>query len=226
MHTYLAPLADPFRRAADPANAAAMERYMKDIAPFLGIKTPQRRALLKAHIDTHGLPPIAELPAICRSALAQPEREWHYCAVVLLVRLAKKLGPVHLPLIEELITTKSWWDTVDLLASNVVGVVLKRHSKEIARWNTRWIESPDLWLNRTAILFQLKWKGDTERELLFANIRRHAGHTDFFIRKAIGWALRELSRSDHRAVQAMLRVQPLSPLSRREALRHMAGFSK
>lgn len=221
MHAYLAPLAESFRRAASPANATAMRAYMKDIAPYYGIKTPQRRALLKAHVSAQGLPPIAELPAIARSAFAQPEREWHYTAVDLLVRLAKKLGPEHLPLQEELITTKSWWDTVDLLASNVVGVILKRHPEAIPEWSRRWIESNAMWLNRTAILFQLKWKGDTDRELLFANIRRHAAHKDFFIRKAIGWALRELARTDPEAVRWFLVSQPLSPLSRKEAMTHM-----
>lgn len=221
MHAYLAPLADPFRRAAKPANAAAMQRYMKDIAPFLGLKTPLRRALLKAHIDTYGLPPVAELPGICRSAFAQQEREWHYCAVDLLMHMAKKLGPEHLPLIEELITTKSWWDTVDMLATNVVGVILKRHPSEIAAWNKRWIESPDLWLNRTAILFQLKWKDDTDQDLLFANIRRHAAHPDFFLRKAIGWALRSYADTDATAVSTFAERIPLSALSRREALRKL-----
>lgn len=223
MHAYLAPLAEPLGRAANPANAAAMQRYMKHIAPFIGLKTPERRALLKAHIDTYGQPPIEELPHICRSAFAQAEREWHYCAVDLLMRMAKKLGPEHLPLIEELITTKSWWDTVDMLASNVVGVILKRHPAEIAAWNKRWIESPDLWLNRTAILFQLKWKADTDADLLFANIRRHAAHKDFFIRKAIGWALRELARTNPGGVSRFLVIQPLSPLSRKEAMKHMLG---
>ena len=219
MHPWLEPLQASFRRAADPDNAAAMQRYMKDIAPFFGLKTPQRRVLLKAHIATYGLPPIAELPAICRSAFAQAEREWHYCAVDLLVRWAKKLGPEHLPIIEELINTKSWWDTVDLLASNVVGVILQRHPEAIPAWNKRWIESPDLWLNRTAILFQLKWKQDTDAELLFANIRRHAAHKDFFIRKAIGWALRAHAYSAPDEVRAFVARQPLSALSRKEALR-------
>lgn len=221
MHAYLAPLADPFRRAACPTNAAAMQRYMKHIAPFFGIKTPQRRVLLKAHIDQHGLPPITELPAICRAAFAQPEREWHHCAVDLLQRMAKKLGPEHLPLIEELITTKSWWDTVDLLASNVAGVILKRHPSQVPKWNKRWIESPDLWLNRTAILFQLKWKADTDPVLLFSNIRRHSAHPDFFIRKAIGWALRAYSAASPGAVSAFVRTVPLSSLSVREATRHL-----
>ncbi|MCW5899091.1 MAG: DNA alkylation repair protein [Flavobacteriales bacterium] len=220
-HPWLKPLAPLLAGHARADNAVAMRAYMKDIAPFFGIKTPERRALLQAHIHRYGPPPMEELPAIARSAFAQREREWHYCAVDLLVRLAKKLGPGHLPLLEELITTRSWWDTVDLLASKVVGVVLKRHPDAIAPWNKRWIESPDLWLNRAAILFQLKWRTETDQAVLFANIRRHAAHPDFFIRKAIGWALREYGATDPQAVKSLVRSATLSPLSVKEALRNL-----
>ncbi|MBL7965012.1 MAG: DNA alkylation repair protein [Flavobacteriales bacterium] len=198
-----------------------MHAYMKGIASFFGIKTPVRRAILKAHLAIHGGPPLEELPSIARSAFAQPEREWHYVAVDLLMKEARKLGPAHLPLVEELIITKSWWDTVDALAANVAGVILKGHPKEVAKWNKRWIASPDLWLNRTAILFQLKWKEDTDRELLFANIRKHAAHPDFFIRKAIGWALRAYAETGPDAVKTFVKVTRLAPLSMREALRKL-----
>ena len=221
LHPWLEPLREAFETRRCAENAAAMRAYIKDIAPFFGLKTPLRRALLKEHLSRFGKPALQELPAIARSALAQPEREWHYTAVDLLVRQAKQLGPEHLPLLEELITTKSWWDTVDALAANVVGVVLKRYSGEIPAWNTRWIESPDLWLDRTAILFQLKWKADTDSELLFANCARHAGHPDFFIRKAIGWALRAYADTDPEAVKAFVASRTLSPLSVREALRKL-----
>ena len=113
------------------------------------------------------------------------------------------------------------FDSVDALAIHVVGVVLKRHPKEIARWNKRWVGSPDMWLNRTAILFQSRWKEDTDKALLFANIIRHATHPDFFIRKAIGWALRSLAETDPAAVRDFVRSQKLSPLSAREALRKL-----
>ena len=99
--------------------------------------------------------------------------------------------------------------------------VLKRHPKEVAKWNQRWVTSKDLWLNRTAILFQNRWKADTDRELLFANIERHAAHTDFFIRKAIGWSLRELAATDPEAVRRFVRTHALAPLSVREALKHL-----
>lgn len=221
MHPFLAPLEADFRRHANPANAAAMRAYMKDRFPFFGIKAPERRALQQAHLALHGMPAIEELPGIARSAFAQPERELHYAAVDLLVKHAKKLRPDHLPLLEELITTQSWWDTVDALAVHAVGAVLKKHPAAIEEWNERWIKSDDLWLNRTAILFQNRWKQDTDQALLFANIDRHAAHKDFFIRKAIGWALRELGKSDPGAVLEFVRSRKLSPLSEREAVRNL-----
>ncbi|MBK9177908.1 MAG: DNA alkylation repair protein [Flavobacteriales bacterium] len=222
MHPWLAPLHAVFKRHADRGNAATMQAYMKGIAPFFGIKAEERRALLEEHIALHGGPPVDELPAIVRAAFACKEREMHHTAVDLLMKIAKKLTPDDLPLLEELITTKSWWDTVDALAVHVVGVVLKRYPKEITKWNKRWISSKDMWLNRTAILFQNRWKIDTDKDLLFANIDRHAAHTDFFIRKAIGWALRELSATDPKAVKEFVKSRSLSPLSEREALRKIS----
>lgn len=221
MHTFLIPLEADFRSHANPANAAAMRAYMKDRFPFFGIKVPERRALQKEHLALHGMPGLKELPAIMRSAFALPEREMHQAAIDLLVRQAKKLGPEHLPLLEELITTNSWWDSVDTLAVHVAGTVLKNHPEEIEEWNARWSESSDLWLNRTAILFQNRWKKDTVQALLFANIDRHAAHKDFFIRKAIGWALRELGKSDPGAVLDFVRSRKLAPLSEREAVRNL-----
>ncbi|MBK9758681.1 MAG: DNA alkylation repair protein [Flavobacteriales bacterium] len=221
MHPWLVPLHSAFKRNANAERAPAMQAYMKDHFPFFGIMTTERRELMKEHMEVHGAPPLEELPAITRSAFAVPQREMHQVAVDLLMKYAKKLTPDHLPLLEELITTKSWWDSVDALAVHGVGVILKKYPKEITRWNTRWVRSDDLWLNRTAIIFQLRWKEDTDRSLLFANIERHASHKDFFIRKAIGWALRSLAETDPASVKAFVRAHKLSPLSEREALRKL-----
>jgi 3-methyladenine DNA glycosylase AlkD len=221
VHAWLVPLYATFRRHADATDAAAMQAYMKGRFPFFGIKAPERRELVKEHIALHGAPDPAELPAIARAAFALPEREMHQVAVDLVMKHARKLGPEHLPLVEELITTKSWWDSVDALAIHVAGVILKRHPKEIPAWNRRWVTAKHMWLNRTAILFQNRWKADTDRALLFANIERHADHKDFFMRKAIGWALRELGASDPTAVKAFVAAHRLAPLSVREALRKL-----
>ena len=194
---------------------------MKGIAPFFGLMTEKRRALVREHMAEHGAPDLDQLPEIARAAFACVEREMHYTAVDLLKKYAKKLGSEHLPLVEELITTKSWWDTVDAYATRVVGVILKKYPSAIPKWNKRWITSKDLWLNRTAILFQLKWKKDTDQALLFANIDRHVGHKDFFIRKSIGWALRSLGETDPDAVLAFVRSRKLAPLSEREAIRKL-----
>lgn len=221
LHPWLSPLRAAFAHHTDAANASIMAAYMKHVAPFFGIKAPLRRALVKEHKHLYGPPPLDELPAIVRSAFACPEREMHHTAVDLLVAHARRLGPEHLPFLEELITTKSWWDTVDALAVNGVGVVLRRHPREIARWNKRWIRSADKWLVRTAILFQNRWKDDTDRALLFANIERQAGHPDFFVRKAIGWALRQLAFTDPEAVRTFVRTHALAPLSVHEAMKHL-----
>jgi 3-methyladenine DNA glycosylase AlkD len=210
-----------FRANANATDALAMSAYMKGHFPFFGIKTPERRALLKEHMAMHGPPPLDELPSIVRSAFTYPEREMHQVAVDLLIKYAKKLGPEDLPLVEEAITTMSWWDSVDALAVHVAGAILKRHPNGIPAWNKRWITSTDMWLNRTAIIFQLNWKKDTDQVLLFANIDRHAAHPDFFIRKAIGWALRSLGETDPKAVLEFVRSRRLSPLSEREATRKL-----
>jgi 3-methyladenine DNA glycosylase AlkD len=221
VHPWLVPLHATFKRHADVEKAMAMRAYMKDHFPFFGIMATARRALVQEHMALHGSPELDELPAIARSAFALPERELHQVAVDLLAKHAKKLTPEHLPLVEDLITSKSWWDSVDALAVHVVGVILKKHPKEIATWNKRWITSEDLWLNRTAIIFQLQWRKDTDQGLLFANIERHAPHKDFFIRKAIGWSLRALAETDPDAVKAFVASHTLSSLSTREALRKL-----
>lgn len=221
LHVHFLPLALRFRAAADQAGAAAMSAYMKGHFPFFGIKAPIRRALQKEHWEEVGMPDLEELPGLVCSAFAQPQREFHYAALDLLVKQARKLGLQHLPLVEEAILTKSWWDTVDTLAVHVAGTILKRHPGAMEEWNGRWAKSANMWLNRTAILFQNRWKDDTDRFLLFTNIDRHAGSKEFFIRKAIGWSLRELGKTDPGAVLAFVQGRRLAPLSEREALRSL-----
>ncbi len=221
MHPWLVPLYNTFKRHAHAERAEAMSAYMKGHFPYFGIMTTERRRMMKEHIAALGLPALDDLPAIVRSAFTVPQRELHQVAVDLLLKYASRLGPEYLPLVEDIITTKSWWDSVDALALHVVGVIFRNHPKKIAKWNKRWITTDDLWLNRTAIIFQLTWKADTDRELLFANIERHASHTDFFIRKAIGWSLRTLAQTDPIAVNVFVGTHKLSPLSEREALRKL-----
>ncbi len=220
VHPYWLPLVALFRSHGDQGIAAGQKAYMKDRFPFHGLKMPVRRSLVSTFLSDYGPPPAEALEAIVRNGWAQPEREMHYTAMELLAGSAKRSGPEVLPLAEELILSNSWWDTVDFLAVHVVGVVLRRHPEMISTWNAHWMDSEDRWAQRTALLFQLKWKADTDRRLLFANCKRLSDHKDFFIRKGIGWALREFAKTDARAVVEFVGSQQFSPLTVREALKH------
>jgi 3-methyladenine DNA glycosylase AlkD len=118
-----------------------------------------------------------------------------------------------------MIVTKSWWDTVDALAAHVVGTHFSRHPQVRAEYLSRWRHSDQIWLRRTTLLFQLRYKDRTDRDLVFALIDENLGSDEFFIQKAIGWALREYSKTDSQAVQEYVSATRLAPLSKREALK-------
>ena len=133
--------------------------------------------------------------------------------------MKKKLAPEHFPLVEYLITEKSWWDTVDGLAAWIVGAIMKTHPSAIESKTKEWMASDNIWLQRTCLIFQLGYKKETDTELLAGFIEQLADHKTFWIRKAIGWALREYSKTDPGFVQAFVDSHQLAPLSRREALK-------
>jgi len=207
--------------AADPATAGPMRAYMRDAFPFLGVKTPQRRDASRRVLAGLPRPAEADLRAVALTCWELPEREYQYFAVDWLAHHGKVCGPGFLTTVETLITTKSWWDTVDALASHVVGAIVARHSDAVATMDI-WIADENLWLSRTAILHQLRYRKDTDADRLFRYCTARAGHPDFFVRKAIGWALREYARTDPDAVRSFVDATPaLSNLSVREALKHV-----
>jgi 3-methyladenine DNA glycosylase AlkD len=192
---------------------------MRGRFPFLGVKTQERRAVVRAHINLRGSPSLNEMPQIVRTCWALPEREYQYIGMELLSASAKKLDLQELSLVEELILTKSWWDTVDHLAVHGAGAILFRHQARLEETSDRWIRSGELWLQRTSLIVQLSWKADTQADVLFGNCAALASHQDFFIRKGIGWALRQYARTDPEAVLQFVRAHTLSALSEREAIR-------
>jgi 3-methyladenine DNA glycosylase AlkD len=204
--------------------AEAMSAYMKDHFPFLGIKTPKRTALTRDFIKANGLPSREELSQVVRELWALPEREFAYSAMFLMERMRKQLVADDLALIEELIVTKPWWDTVDLLASHLVGHLLALHPELIEAQTDQWMQSGDLWLQRTCLLFQLGYKAKTDEPLLFSFIKRLKDSKEFFIRKAIGWALREYGKTNPESVRQFVAQTELSPLSAREALKHIGSI--
>jgi 3-methyladenine DNA glycosylase AlkD len=218
-------VADALRDAGDPARREPMAAYMKDHFVFLGMPAPVRERMTRAVFNDLPRPGAADVIAFAEAMWELPEREYQYVGTGLLHRYEKLLTPNALVPLERLITTKSWWDTVDELAGHPVGSIVGRHPEQRVVMD-RWLVSDNLWLARTAILHQIHLPDDTDETWLFDACSTRATDTEFFIRKAIGWALRSHA---HRgpahadAVRAFL-ARPeskLSGLSQREALKRV-----
>lgn len=220
-------LVDEIRRTlrdhADPSLAPGQQAYMKSSMPFLGVRVPEVRRLAKAAARSSPPPDLEALERAVHDLWDDAtHREERYAATELTaLRLAT--GRLELlPLYEHMAVTGAWWDHVDEIAHRV-GTVLAVHPDEVEPVVRRWIASDDLWLRRLAILCQLDRKADTDLTLLTAAIDAASDSPEFFLRKAIGWALRQHSRIDPDWVRDFVaeREHVLSGLSRREALRHV-----
>jgi 3-methyladenine DNA glycosylase AlkD len=220
--TVLDRLVATYGAARDPAAAAPMRAYMRDQFPFLGIPTTRRRPLSREVLE--GLPRPAEddLRAVALACWELPEREYQYFACDWLRRHAAVCSPAFLDTARILITTKSWWDTVDALAAHLVGPIVARHPATVTTMDA-WLADENMWLARTAILHQLGYAEQTDADRLFRYCLARAGHPDFFIRKAIGWALRQYAKTDPVSVRSFVtaHASQLSPLSKREALKNL-----
>jgi len=209
-----------FQAHADKALAGPMEQYMKNHFPFLGIKSPLRKELSKQLFREQEIPDRWE--EVVLQLWELPEREYQYLALDVVGKVKKRLTDSHIRLLEELVTAKSWWDTVDFLASHMAGTILRRHPQTIGPRTSAWMESQNMWLQRTALLFQLSYKQETNQELLFTYVSACTASKEFFIQKAIGWSLREYAKTNPEAVRDFVEKTPLASLSKREALKHLA----
>jgi 3-methyladenine DNA glycosylase AlkD len=219
-------LRSALRRVADPAKAAPMQAYAKSAMPYLGVTTPERRAVCREVFAGVDFPTA---PAWRRAALGLWRgarfREERYCAIELtgLRRFDRFQDLAALPMYEEMIVTGAWWDYVDALAGHRLGLLLRRFPREMRKEMLAWSRSSDLWKRRSAILCQLTFKQDTDLDLLYAVIEPALGSREFFLRKAIGWALRQHAWTDPREVRRYVRKNEsrLSGLSKREALKNL-----
>ncbi len=199
-----------------------MAAYMKDRYPYLGVKTPARRAASKKLVRTADNWDLDAVVGLVDKCWEQPEREFQYVGCDVVSRQAKRFGPDRLPELRRWVSTKSWWDTVDALASHGVGTVTRAHV-ESAREMEMWVLDENIWIARTAILHQLRWKAATDEDQLFRLVLARADETEFFLRKAAGWALREYAKFAPDSVRRFVaeHEDELSALTRREALRHL-----
>jgi 3-methyladenine DNA glycosylase AlkD len=194
-------------RLGNHKRAIGAQAYMKDIAPFLGVMTPERRLLVRSILSKLPVPTSDEIAETVRALWKLEEREYQYAANDLLAKynmqLDKKFMADHC---EYLIKTKSWWDTVDGLGSAIVSPLTMKYPTEslMRKWN----KSSDIWLVRASIQHQRGRKYETDIDLLFELCAPHVADKEFFIAKAIGWALRDLSRIDNREVIRFLSEYP------------------
>lgn len=207
---------------ANPDKAGEMSSYMKNQFDYLGCSAGERRQVSKPLTQRAKKMDPNDLLDLVRALWAEPEREFHYVGMDVVRAGAKNLRADDLDSVREFILATPWWDTVDSLAIHTVGTMVTNHP-ELVHEMDEWIESSDMWISRTAILHQLMYKERTDVNRLFTYSTMHMESTEFFTRKAIGWALRQYARTDAEAVRRFVseNEDSLSGLSKREALKHI-----
>jgi 3-methyladenine DNA glycosylase AlkD len=208
---------------ADPGKAVGMQAYMKTEMPFYGVQKPARAPILR-HVIQEFLPrDREEYQRLVLALWDLPHREEKYLALGVAAGHRRFIVPASLPLYQRLIVEGAWWDLVDDVATHLVRRLVVDHPTETWPTIERWVDDDDMWLRRAALICQVGAKEDTDADRLFDMCLRLAHRQEFFIRKAIGWALREYARVDPDAVArfATENRDRLSPLSYREATKHL-----
>lgn len=209
-----------FYENRNDVDAEKMSVYMQNKFPFLGIKKPLSSSLQKEFIKQWKKTKEIDWNFIFK-LWDLPEREFQYFAIDLIVSLVNELQKNDINKIEKLIITKSWWDTVDILSTKAVGKICEKYSELKENTIINWSKSENMWLKRSAILFQLKYKEKTDTILLEKIIVENSNSDEFFINKAIGWALREYSKTDREWVRKFIQQNTLKPLSIREGSKYL-----
>lgn len=221
--TYVESVVSALAAKAVPADVAPMTAYMRHQFPFLGVKAPGQKAAVRAALAVAGRTvDEGEVVDAIDALWARPEREHRYAGCDLAGRFARQASPGFVDHVARWVTSDPWWDTCDPLARRCVGQVVCRH-QALRSTMDRWLSGDDLWLTRSALIHMGGWKDAIDRDWVLAACIARAEHPDFFIRKAIGWILRDLARVDPDAVRAFVQGpgSVLSGLSKREALKNV-----
>jgi 3-methyladenine DNA glycosylase AlkD len=212
--------------AGDPERAAGQQRYMKSAMPYHGVTMPELRRVLRPFLAVYEPTDRAAHEATVLALWEGAEfREERYAALAFARHRRARgwLDPAALDLHRHLVVTGAWWDHVDVIAAHLVGGVLRGHRVETTPVMRAWARDADVWVRRSAVLSQLAHRQDTDTDLLHDVVDVNGDDPSFWLRKAIGWALREYARTDPDWVRAQLAGfgDRLSPLSRREAAKHL-----
>ena len=219
MNIFLQTLQTEFEENANPKIALEQKAYMRNQFEYYGIKSPQRREITKPFLDKKFLPKKSQLESYVKTLWQKPQRDYQYFAQELAFKYIKELDKTDIELFEFMVTHNSWWDTVDFIAPKLINDYFKTYTKERDVYIKKWLASENIWLQRSALLFQLKDKENIDTDLLTFVIHSLLGSKEFFINKAIGWILREYSKTNPDWVIDFVEMNELSNLSRREALR-------
>lgn len=220
--SFISELEKQFVLFSDKENAFFMSKYMKNNFVFFGIKSEKRKELIKKVYQENQQEVVNNSKEIAIQLFGKPEREFHYCALELLIKLLhKKFIKDDIHLIQSLLTTNSWWDSVDSCSKYLLGGYLQSFPEQRNKVISQFSNSGNKWLIRSTLLFQLGYKQQTDSELLFSQCKIHADAKDFFIQKAIGWALREYGKTNPNTVIHFVSITNLKPLSKKEALKNI-----
>lgn len=217
---YYALVRETFRTHGNPETAQGQMAYMRNQFEYFGLKMPQWTALTKTLQAQNGIPEGEDLKTLIRLCFQDEHREMQYFGLEILEKTLKKQPSECIEFLEELILTRSWWDSVDWI-SKLVGLHFRKYPDLIQAVTERWMASESFWLQRVCLIFQLTYKDKTDTDLLFKYIERVAGSKEFFLQKGAGWALRQLAKTNPEAVVAFVEKTRLAPLTRREALKHI-----
>lgn len=207
---------------ADLHGEPAMKAYMKNHFEFYGINSPLRKEMVKDIKKKFSFKNDDALWALVDKLWHSDQRELQYIALDILAPLASKLTKENMSILEHMILTKSWWDTVDMIAPNLIGKIFMSDTASRDIYVYKWMDSDNIWLQRSAIIFQLKYGQKTNIDLLSEAILKNDVSKEFFVRKAQGWALRQYGKYNPSFVYDFVQANPqLSGLTQKEALRSL-----
>ncbi len=219
--SFIIELEAAFQEKSNAQNAFAMAKYMRNHFSFFGLKTEDRRHIFKEIWKENQQEVSENTREIALELFAKKQRELHYCAIEILIKNGKgNYKKEDLKLIEKFLITNSWWDSVDTISKYILGEYLLEFPLETKKVVEHFSNSENMWLNRSVILFQLGYKHKTNFDLLQSQCEKHKISGEFFIQKAIGWALREYAKTNPEAVINYVNKTNLKPLSKKEALKN------
>jgi 3-methyladenine DNA glycosylase AlkD len=220
---YLSVLKELFNHMGCPDREIAMSKYMRNQFSFFGVPSPQRKEIQSIWVKS--LPKDWNQTTkwkMVHLLWNQPQRELHYVAIDWMnTWKATSIEPQDIHHFTRILTTHSWWDSIDGLAPGIIGKFIQENPKEGYQWIAQWRKNSDFWLRRTCIIFQLKFRENVDFELLKSIIRENVHDKEFFIQKAIGWSLRQHARCDAQSVVNFVHTENIIGLAKREALKHI-----